>query len=94
MATGVLPTQLSAAPSSYEEKPAVYTSPLNKSENKVKIPGRSLFIIANTNNNIKMEPLGKVNFQWTKILYQNILSHIAFLFTLSFARAIDGISYP
>ena len=58
VATGVLPTQLSAAAaSSYEEKPAVI-SPLRKSENKVKIPRRSLCILQAQTTILIQNPLG------------------------------------
>ena len=83
MATGVLPTQLSAAASSYEEKPAVI-SPLRKSENKVKIPRRSLCILQAQTTILIQNPFGNwVNFSGDKNLEpENILSHIAFFFTL------------
>ena len=60
MATGVLPTQLSAAASSYEEKPAVI-SPLRKSENKVKIPRRSLCMLQ-AQTTINTESIRKLSY--------------------------------
>ena len=54
---------------------------------KVKITkiNKSLKSLIGSIYNVKMESIRKMsnfNFQWTKILNQNILSHIEFFFTL------------
>ena len=45
---------------------------------------RNYDVVKPQQNNIKTESIRKLsnfNFQWTKILYQNNLKHIAFFFT-------------